>query len=81
MENYKLLKINCILNNVKDILCEHVALGDKEGKMVYRYLTDNHGGLRVQRYDAQIENIEIKTLKQYIAVSAVNASEISYIWI
>ncbi len=79
--NYDLLRVNCILNQVEDVEIEKVGLGAIPENRRYAYLDSNPGGSEICDRDIVTgENVEIRTLDDYLAQKAIDPRKISFIW-
>ena len=84
-ENFKLLRVNLLLNDLGDdkVTIVNCGLGDKFDEMtMYRDL-GNPGGNRLVLYkdDMPHETIKIMPLDSYLAENNIAAHEVKYIWI
>ncbi len=84
-ENFKLLRVNLLLNDFGNdkAVAVNCGLGDKFDEMtMYRNLT-NPGGNGVVQYESDIphETIKIMPLDSYLAENNIAAHEVKYIWI
>ena len=81
MENYKLFKCNCILNEVEDIVVEKLALGEKKCKGRYLYSAENPGGSGVSFSDSNVSDIDVVSLDEYIKKNNINEGSVACIWL
>ena len=83
-ENFKLLRINTILNDLEDrATLVNCGLGDKADELIlYRGLT-NPGGNSILKPGANrpTETIKVIALDSYFAENKIPAAQIKYIWI
>ena len=83
-ENFKMLRINTILNDMDSkTLAVNCGLGDKFDEMtMYRNLS-NPGANSIFKYenDMPSENIKIIPLDDYLAEKNIAAQDVKYIWI
>ena len=85
-ENFKILRINTILNDMEDkVTLVNCGLGDKKDEMtLYRNL-ENPGGNRIFKLPSELnlppETIKIIPLDSYFAENKIAAEDVKYIWI
>ena len=79
-ENYKILRMNCILNDCEDIIVENIGISDTEGILGYTIVESNYGGCRVAGNAKENEQCEIMRLDYYIEKRKISPKDISYIW-
>ncbi|MBE8953975.1 MAG: FkbM family methyltransferase [Quinella sp. 1Q7] len=84
-ENFKLLSVNLLLNDLGDdkVTIVNSGLGDKFDEMtMYRDL-ENPGSNRLVQYKADMphETIKIMPLDSYLAENNIAARDVKYIWI
>ncbi len=83
-ENFKMLRINSILNDLEDkSILVNFGLGEKFDEMTMYRIVDNPGGNRLFRtYDNCLpEKIKIIPLDSYLAENKIAAQDVKYIWI
>ncbi len=87
-ENFKLLRINTILNNMEDkATLVNCGLGEKFDTLtMYRNLSNPGGNgmfnhLLPSERNAPTESIKIISLDSYLAENKIAAEEVKYIWI
>ena len=83
-ENFKLLRINTILNDVEDkATLVNCGLGDKFDEMImYRDLKNpGHNNLTEQKNNVPTAKVKIIPLDSYLAENKIAASDVKYIWI
>jgi len=84
-ENFKLLRVNLLLNDLGDdkVTIVNCGLGDKFDEMtMYRNLTNPGGNGVVQcESDVPTETIKIMPLDSYLAENHIAAQDVKYIWI
>lgn len=84
-ENFKLLRVNLLLNDLGDdkAIAVNSGLGDKFDEMtMYRNL-ENPGGNSTIQYESDMphETIKIMPLDSYLAENNIAAQDVKYIWI
>lgn len=79
-ENFKVLKINCILNDCEDILVENIGISDTEGIMGCTVVESNYGGCRMNADEKGEEHCETIRLDTYMKNNKISPKEVSYIW-
>ena len=79
-ENYKIFKMNCILNDCEDIIVENIGISDTEGIMGYTIVESNYGGCRETENETGNERCEIMRLDNYIEKRRIFPKDISYVW-
>ena len=83
-ENYKLLKINALLNDI-DISEDqmiNVGLSDRNETVPISYNLKNPGGSSVLSVESDIkEDVNLVSFDDYLCKSAIDPGEIKYIWI
>lgn len=87
-ENFKLLRVNTILNDMEDrAILVNCGLGDKFDELtMYRNLSNPGGNGLFNNWlpserNAPTETIEIIPLDAFLAENKIAASEVKYIWI
>ena len=83
-ENFKLLRINLILNDLEKVTdLVNCGLGDKFDTMtMYRdLLNPGHNNLTEPLDNAPTETIKIMPIDTYLAENNISAREVKYIWI
>ena len=84
-ENFKLLRINTILNDMEDkATLVNCGLGDKFDEMTMYVLPQDYGcnSVIAKYFDGQpTETIKIIPLDAYLAENKIAASQVKYIWI
>lgn len=87
-ENYRLLQVNCLLNDCADIVCENNGITDSAGEMCFLFNTDNSGGSGVdqgkRRQMMHMVNermVHCTTVDDYLDAKNISAEEIRLIWI
>lgn len=88
-ENYRLLKVNALLNNIPDDSCRFVkkALGAKSARGKVNFLSLNTGASNVSYLDNDSETkepgmvTEFDTLDEYVASQKIKPKDIKYLWI
>ncbi len=88
-ENYKLLQVNCLLNNCADIICENKGVTDSVGgQMCFYFNTDNSGGSGVvtgnQKKKSHMVNeriVNCTTVDNYLDEKNISAEEVGLVWI
>lgn len=82
IDNYKMFKCNCIINEVEDIKAEYIALGEKTCKGKYYYNQYNSGGSSVSFDEDQDNNLlKIYSLDEYIEKGNISHEMVSCIWL
>lgn len=80
-KNYNMCRINCIVNNVEDIVVDNIALGNKKGRAKMFYFDMNPGGSYLVNDEvAYGYGIALNTLDEYIKIHDIDVDKISYIW-
>lgn len=82
-ENFKLLRINTILNDLEDrATLINCGLGDRFDELtMYRNLSNPGGnGLFASEYNPVPEKVKIIPLDSYLAENKIAAQDIKYIW-
>lgn len=81
-ENFKVLKMNCILNDCEDIVVENYGVSDAERTMGLTIAETNYGGSRLTEIEKGKvrETCETIKLDMYIKRMNISPSDISYIW-
>ena len=83
-ENFKLLRINTILNSVEDnMTLVNYGLGDKFSEMTMYIEPSNPGYNSVIKFEdrTRTETIKIIPLDAYLAENKIAVSDVKYIWI
>lgn len=83
-ENFKLLRINTILNDMEDkATLVNCGLGDKFDEMImYRDLKNpGHNNFTEQKNNVPTAKVKIIPLDSYLAENKIAASDVKYIWI
>ena len=83
-ENFKLLRVNTILNDLEDkVTLVNCGLGDKFDEMtMYKDLGNpGHNNVTEPKENVQTETIKIIPLDAYLAENKIAAEEVKYIWI
>lgn len=82
-ENFKLLKVNLILNDVEDVIAENYGLGDKESEMTFYRDKENpgHNGIFSSDTGKETETIKIIPLDKYLTENKISPEDVKYIWI
>lgn len=83
-ENFKLLRMNLILNDMEDkSVIVNCGLGDKFDEMtMYRSLQNpGHNNFTEPKEDVPTEMVKIMPLDSYLAENQIAAQEVKYIWI
>ena len=81
IDNYKMFKCNCIINEVEDIKAEYIALGEKTCKGKYYYNQYNSGGSGVSFDEDQDNLLKIYSLDEYIEKGNISPEMVSCIWL
>lgn len=81
IDNYKMFKCNCIINEVEDITAEYMALGEKKCKGNYHYNQYNSGGSGVSFDDEEGSTINIQSLDEYIEQKGIKSENVTCIWL
>lgn len=79
-ENYRVLKVNCVLNDCEDIVVENVGVSDIDGIKGINALEVNYGGSRITDIEGAKENCKTVKLDKYVKANKINPKDISYIW-
>lgn len=79
-ENFNLLRANCILNNVDDIVTEHFALSNQSGTAMLRFEDGNMGGTHVSETNGTSEVVDMVRLDDYIHSADIACRDVNYIW-
>lgn len=79
-ENFKVFRINCILNDCEDIIIENLGISDKETKMGLNVVEANYGGSRVTDNSRGKESCKTIQLDIYAKKNNISPQDISYIW-
>ena len=79
--NFKILKCNCILNNMDDIILENCALGKKTDMVSFLYTSDNPGGSHVSNLSGGTERVKMTSLDAFCSSKNLLPSDISFIWL
>ncbi|MBQ3336076.1 MAG: FkbM family methyltransferase [Selenomonadaceae bacterium] len=83
-ENFKLLRVNTILNDLEDkATLVNCGLGDKFDELtMYRDLKNpGHNNFTEPKKNVPTEKIKVIPLDSYLAENKIDAAEIKYIWI
>ena len=82
-ENFKMLRINTILNDVEDkVTLVNCGLGDKFDEMTMYIGLDNPGSNTLIKLDDRpVEKVKIIPLDSYLAENKIAPQAIKYIWI
>ncbi|MBQ7477162.1 MAG: FkbM family methyltransferase [Selenomonadaceae bacterium] len=87
-ENFKLLRVNLILNDAdENSVVENFGLGEVESEMELYHVIDNPGGSGVYsnlfagQEDSPAETVKIISLDKYFAEKNLSAKDVKYIWI
>lgn len=86
--NFKMLRMNCILNDTEDINLVNIGLGNKSETVSFTYVPNNPGDCAVSGKAGYagndeieyVENVEIKTLDEYLSENNISNDDIGYIW-
>ena len=78
-ENYDLLRVNCILNNMEDINTENIGLADKIGELSYSYCPFNSGGSGIDINKKTKAHID--TLDNYVTSKRISSCDIDMLWV
>lgn len=77
--NYDICRVNCIINNMNDILIENLGLGDRQESYYYDYVPCNPGGSHISE-ETTGEMVTVTTLDDYIQDNRIDSNEIAFIW-
>ncbi len=84
-ENYKLLSVNMLLNNIdeSEVTIEKLALSDTSGECEFSYDPTNPGGsgLVVDSELAQKEIVKTVPFDEYVQQTGLDIHKIKYIWV
>ena len=84
-ENFKLLRVNLILNDMNDdkVTAVNCGLGDKFDEMIlYRDLENpGHNSFTDPKDNIPTETVKIMPLDSYFAENKISARDVKYIWI
>ena len=83
-DNYIMLKSNCILNQVENLVCcEKIALSNINGQQLFEYDAANPGKSKLINEEKDTDNINIikvMRLDDYIQQKEIDIEKISFIW-
>lgn len=82
-ENYKMLKINMLLNDIdeKDQILVNMGVSDHEEKASFAYDSFNSGGSKIVKGGESKEEVELTAFDSYIRKILIDAESIKYIWV
>lgn len=84
-ENYKLLRINLLLNDIDESEATVVkyAVSDKKGESIFEYDAENPGGssLSFDEKTASSEVVHTISFDEYVEENGIDISRIKYIWV
>ena len=84
-ENYKLLRVNLILNDIdeSDVTIARYAVSDKKAESVFEYNEENPGGSKLVSKEESLncETVQTISFDQYVEENDVDIDRIKYIWI
>ena len=83
-ENYKLHRINMILNDMEDVTdLINCGLGNEESELMFYSNGSNPGarGFIKHKYSAPIATVKVISLDSYLAEKNIPAQSVKYIWL
>ncbi len=80
-ENYKYLKMNCILNDCEDIKAENIGMSNTDGQKRMFVFDGAFGSSMVSDGSEASDLCEFTTLDQYIQRNQLSADDIGYLWV
>lgn len=80
-ENYKMLKVNCILNECEDIRIVNEGLSNIKGKKAMYIFDGAFGSSMILDNSAASAICEFTTLDAYVRENGVPAEKIAYLWV
>lgn len=79
-ENYKICKMNCILNECEDIVVENLGISDTDGQRGLMLAEVNYGACRVTDSKNGEDSCTVMRLDTYVKEHGISPKDISYIW-
>lgn len=83
-ENYKLLKINLLLNDIDPIdnFISNIGLSDKSEDAIINYNPQNPGGSSfVNNFSEMKEDVKLVSFDEYLKDNSICPEELKYLWI